>query len=131
MTTATAIENSALASLVATDRSPDIPESHDIYGWLAGSWDLDVRHYRVDVYALGLKGEAHFFRVLEGRAVQDVWIMPSRNARHTAIAPENNMYGVTLRTWDASITAWRVIYINPITGQRDELIGRRIGDDII
>jgi hypothetical protein len=131
MTTATAIENSALASLVATDRAPEIPESNDIYGWLAGSWDLEVRHYRVDVSALGLKGEAHFFRVLEGRAVQDVWIMPSRNSRHTALAPENNMYGSTLRIWDASIAAWRVTYINPITGQRDELIGRRIGDDII
>jgi hypothetical protein len=131
MTTATAIENTALASLVAADRAPEIPESHDIYGWLAGSWELEVRQYRVDVSALGLKGEAHFFRALEGRAVQDVWIMPSRNSRHSALPAANNMYGTTLRIWDASVGAWRVTYINPITGQRDELIGRRIGHDII
>jgi hypothetical protein len=124
-------ENFAVASLVATDRSPDIPEADDIYGWLRGSWELDVPHYRVDVAALGLKGEAHFFRALEGRAVQDVWIMPPRNARHSGLGPENNMYGTTLRIWDPSIAAWRVTYLNPATGQRDELIGRRIGNDII
>lgn len=124
-------ENNAVASLVAADRAPDIPESADIYGWLAGSWELDVRHYRIDVSALALKGEAHFFRALEGRSVQDVWIMPARDARHADLLPESNMYGTTLRIWDASIAAWRVTYINPVTGQRDELIGRRIGTDII
>ena len=131
MTIATAVENSPLASLAAADRAPEIPESHDIYGWLEGNWELDVRHYRIDVSALGLKGEAHFFRALEGRAVQDVWIMPSRDARHAKLSPENNMYGTTLRIWDPSIAAWRITWLNPITGQRDELIGRRIGNDII
>jgi hypothetical protein len=121
----------ALYTLAAPDRAPEIPEAADIYGWLVGSWELDVRHYRVDVAALGLKGEAHFFRALEGRAVQDVWIMPARGARRAQPDPANNMYGTTLRIWDASIAAWRVTYINPITGQRDELIGRRIGKDIV
>ena len=124
-------ENHAVASLLAADRAHDISESDDIYGWLAGSWELDVRHYRVDISALRVKGEAHFFRVLEGRAVQDVWIMPAPDARRPGLTAENNMYGTTLRVWDASIAAWRVTYINPVTGQRDELIGRRIGQDII
>jgi hypothetical protein len=121
----------ALYTLAAHERAPEIPDADDLYGWLIGSWELDVRHYRVDVTALGLKGEAHFFRVLEGRAVQDVWIMPARCARHAPLTAENNMYGTTLRIWDASIAAWRITYINPITGQRDELIGRRIGKDIV
>jgi hypothetical protein len=41
------------------------------------------------------------------------------------------MYGTTLRIWDATLRAWRVTYLNPATGQRDELIGRRVGHDII
>lgn len=131
METALDPATAALHTLAAKDRAPEIPEADDIYGWLVGSWELDVRHYRVDVTALGLKGEAHFFRALEGRAVQDVWIMPQRSARHAQITAENNMYGTTLRVWDASLAAWRVIYINPVTGRRDELIGRRIGKDII
>src|SRR5262249_57950160 len=65
--------------LAAPGRAGEIPESADAYGWLIGSWELDVRHYRgVDVAARGIKGEAHFGWVLEGRAVQDVWIMPRR-----------------------------------------------------
>ena len=58
-------------------RSPDIPESADVYGWLCGSWDLQVLRYAaVDVSGRSLTGEVHAARVLEGRAVQDVWIMP-------------------------------------------------------
>ena len=42
----------------------------------------DVLHYAaVDVSALHIKGEVHFGPVLEGRAVQDVWIMPRRSER--------------------------------------------------
>jgi hypothetical protein len=63
--------------LAASARSPEIPESADVYGWLCGSWDLDVLFYRgVNVAGRGLRGEVHAARVLEGRAVQDVWIMP-------------------------------------------------------
>ena len=32
--------------LAATERSTEIPESADVYGWLCGSWDLHVLHYR-------------------------------------------------------------------------------------
>src|SRR5882757_5848181 len=86
----------AIRALVARDRTPEISEADDLYGWLAGSWELDVRHYRVDVASLGLKGEVHAFRALEGRAVQDVWSMPSRPSRHAQPARERNMYGTTL-----------------------------------
>jgi hypothetical protein len=29
--------------LAAAGRSPDIPDSADAYGWLVGSWELEVR----------------------------------------------------------------------------------------
>jgi len=105
--------------LQAAGRAPEIPEAADAYGWLIGSWDLDVIHYGVDVSAQKLRGEVHFAWVLEGRAVQDVWISPGR------------MYGTTLRVWDAALQAWRVTWINPLTGARDELVGRRIGEEIV
>jgi hypothetical protein len=118
-------------ALAATGRSPEIPEAADAYGWLVGSWDLDVRHYGVDVSALSMKGEVHFGWALEGRAVQDVWIMPRRSERTPELGKTNNMYGTTLRVWDGAIQAWRVTWINPVTGARDELIGRRSGKDIV
>jgi len=44
--------------LAAPGRSHEIPESEDAYGWLVGSWELDIHIYwAVDVRAKGLKGE--------------------------------------------------------------------------
>jgi hypothetical protein len=110
-------------------RSPEISEAEDIYGWLIGSWDLDVRFYRTEVK--GLKGEALFERALEGRAIRDEWIMPPRSQRSPDTSKERNMYGTTLRIWDSAIQAWRVTWINPVTNWRDELIGRRVGDRLV
>src|SRR5689334_19947822 len=98
-----------LRLLAAPERSPEIPESHDIYGWLVGSWELHVCHYKgVDVSSLVLKGEAHFAWVLEGRAIQDVWIMPRPPERSAGSDRVNNMYGTTLRMWDPALQAWRI-----------------------
>src|SRR5262245_21940212 len=83
-------------------RSPEIPESADAYGWLVGSWELDVLRYAgMDVSDRGLKAEAHFAWVLEGRAVQDLWIMPRRCDRSPTLGKSMNMYGTTLRVWNS------------------------------
>jgi DinB superfamily len=121
----------AHAVLAAPGRSPEIPESMDAYGWLVGSWELDVLHYWTDVAGQGRKAEAHFGWVLEGRAVQDVWIMPRRAERRAVLDPNQNMFGTTLRVWDPSIQAWRITWINPVNGSRDELIGRWVGKDVV
>lgn len=118
-------------ALRAPGRAPDIPASADVYGWLIGSWELDVYHYVVDVQARRMKAEVHFQWVLEGRAVQDVWIMPRRSDRTADADKGLNMYGTTLRVWDPTIQAWRVTWINPVTGGRNELTGRRSGKDIV
>lgn len=112
-------------------RSSEIPAADDVYGWLIGSWELDVLRYGVDVSHRRLKGEAHFNWVLEGRAVQDLWIMPRVTERTPEMDSTFNMFGTTLRVWDAKLQAWRVTWINPVTGQRDELIGRWSGKDIV
>jgi hypothetical protein len=118
-------------ALSATGRSSEIPADADLFGWLIGSWNLDVRHYLVDVSARGIKAEAHFAWVLEGRAVQDVWIMPTRDDRSAPPEKTLNLYGTTLRIWDASLKAWRISWFNPATGGRNELVGRRHGTDIV
>jgi hypothetical protein len=119
------------AALAAPGRSPEIPEAADAYGWLIGSWELDIVHYRIDVRARRIKGEVHFGWVLEGRAVQDVWIMPRRSDRTEEVDRTMNMYGTTFRLWDPSIHAWRVTWTNPVTGSRDQLIGRWEGKDVV
>lgn len=120
------------AVLASPGRAPEIPESADVYGWLVGSWELDVHRYAgIDVRARGLQGEVHFGWVLEGRAIQDVWIMPPRADRAGEPDRGMNMFGTTLRVWDPAIQAWRITWINPVNGHRAEQIGRRVGADIV
>src|SRR6187401_1880027 len=118
--------------LAASGRSAEIPGSADAYGWLVGSWELDVLHYwAIDVSAQGIKGEVHAGWVLEGRAVQDVWIMPRRGDRSARLDKNLNMYGTTLRVWDSSIGAWRITWSNPAGNHFEEQIGRRNNNEII
>ena len=119
------------AALSAPARAADIDATDDLYGWLIGSWDMDVLHYRVDLGNVRRRGEIHFGWVLEGRAVQDVWIMPPCREHHAGLTAADTMYGTTLRVWDPALRAWRVTYMNPLTGQHDELIGRRVGNDLV
>jgi len=120
------------ALLAAPGRSLEIRESGDVYGWLVGSWELEVLHYKaVDVSAQRIRGEAHFAWVLEGRAIQDVWITPRPEDRSPDLDKTNNMYGTTLRVWDPTIQAWRIHWINPVTGHAEQQVGRRIGSDIV
>jgi hypothetical protein len=125
--------NDSFVTLLATAcRSPEIPEAADAYGWLVGSWELDVVHYKgVDVSSRKLKGEAHFGWVLEGRAIQDVWIMPRSLDRRPDADRANNMYGTTLRVWDPAIQAWRIRWINPVSGHEERQTGRRVGEEIV
>jgi len=119
-------------ALAASGRSVEIPESADAYGWLVGSWELEVLHYwAIDVSAQGIKCEVHAGWVLEGRAVQDVWIMPRRSDRTEHLDKKMNMYGTTLRVWDSTIEAWRITWRNPAGDHHEEQIGRRSGKDVV
>jgi hypothetical protein len=120
-----------LAALSHAGRSHEIAEADDLYGWLAGSWDLEIRNYWGDISKLSLKAEAHFSWVLEGRAMQDVWIIPHPEQRGKLPNPALFSYGTTLRVWDPKQRAWQVTWINPVTGTHVHLVGRRSGKDIV
>jgi hypothetical protein len=118
--------------LPARGRSPEIPESADAYGWLVGSWELEVLHYRgIDLSSQNIKAEAHFDWVLEGRAIQDVWIMPRSSDRKPNGDRMNNMCGTTLRVWDPAIQAWRIRWINPVSGHEERQTGRKVGNEVV
>src|SRR5215469_14162228 len=94
-----------LAALGTSARSPEISESDDLYGWLVGNWELQVCHYMgLDVTSRTVKGRVHAGRVLQGRAVQDVWYYPSDGSG--AGLDRMTTYGTTLRVWDSEIKAW-------------------------
>jgi len=74
--------------------------------------------------------EVHFGWVLQGLAVQDTFIAPPRAQRAGSIL-KRQTYGTTVRVFYPAIEAWRAVWLNPVAGVRTDLIGRRVGDDIV
>lgn len=122
---------SFLAALSADGPAADRASRMKLYGWLIGAWELDVTRFPANEPPLKLKGEWHFGWVLEGRAIQDVWIVPPRGARHGDAVANKNAYGCTLRIYDPASDAWQIQWTDPVTQNFCAMTGRRDGDDIV
>lgn len=124
--------NSFLDSLHADGPAADRAGRMGLYGWLIGAWTIDYTESLPDGTERRRPGEWHFGWVLEGRAVQDVWIVPPRGMRHPDDAAAHaDYYGTTLRIYDPRIDAWQVQYADPVGQVYLSMVGRRDGDDIV
>lgn len=130
VTNAAEASNAFAEALVAQTRSPEISAAEDVYAKLLGVWDVEARD-RTDSGTFQVtQGEWFFARTLEGRAVQDVWIAPTRANRRTAV-PLANRYGTSVRTFDPRKRTWQVTWLNPVTGAFDVLQTRMDGERIV
>lgn len=120
-----------LDALVSENSSADIPVPYRIYDWLVGSWQVAVKDYESDGTIFESVGEWYFSRVLEGRAIQDVWICPARAERSETMPKERNRYGTSIRFFDADKAKWQVIWINPVSGTVSRLVAEQVGNDIV
>jgi hypothetical protein len=124
--------NAFLEALRAEGPSADRGTNMELYGWLIGSWDLNVTGFLPDGKQRCRPGEWHFGWALEGRAIQDVWIVPPRGPGRQGDAAANaNSYGTTLRTYDPRIDAWHIQWTDPVTQTYFTMIGRKEGDTIV
>ena len=121
-----------LACLHANGPSADRAGNMDLYGWLVGSWDLDVTRFLPDGTTRRRSGEWHFGWVLEGRAIQDVWVVPPRGAQRAGDAAANgHVFGTTLRVYDPRIDMWQIQWTDPVTQTYLAMVGRKEGSDIV
>ncbi len=90
-----------------------------LYGWLVGDWMMDATLYADDGSSHEAKGTIHFGWVLEGRAIQDVWVLPGW------------FHGTTLRVYDPGLDAWHILWSDPLKGYFTRQIGRAVGPDIV
>ncbi len=103
-----------------------------LYGRFVGSWSLDIDYREIDGPVRRAEGEWHFDWVLEGRAIQDVWIFPSRDARaRNRITEAWHFYGSTLRIYDPAIDAWHIRFFEPTRPFEIRQVGRAVGPDIV
>lgn len=119
------------SALLSQAAAPKVAGEADIFAPLLGSWDLDVVFYHPDgSIKKQIPGEWHFARALEGRAIEDIWIVPPRDKRQS-LDPPPGEYGVTLRFYDPRIDAWHSVWHGVVNGIVWPFIGRRIRDEIV
>lgn len=108
---------------------PDMPEEARIFAPFIGSWTLIVTWHDGGQPARVERGEWHFAWVLEGRGVQDVWIVPPRSERGRG--SDLYEYGTSIRFHDPAIGAWRSTWIGPMHGVVRTFTARQIGDEVV
>lgn len=117
-------------ALIADGPNENLSYKPNLFGQFIGEWDFDWIGYNPDGTKQYEKGEWIFGWVLEGKAIQDVWIVPSRENRGKPGFPEGE-YGTTLRFYSEKEDAWKVVWIGPARDRLNTLIARKVGDEIV
>jgi hypothetical protein len=105
-----------------------------LYAWLVGQWEMDVTTILDDGSTHRGHGEIHAGWILQGRAIQDVWMIPRLHERGPGIEVlpgAGNWYGTTLRIYDPNLDAWRILWSDPATSFFTQQTGRARGRDIV
>jgi hypothetical protein len=102
---------SVLAGLMVSDGPrPEFEQALRPFAPLIGSWDLEVSWYDDGQVTRETKGEWHFAYALDGRAVADIWITPSRAQREI---DGDGEWGLTVRLHDPDLNAFHSTWMGP------------------
>jgi hypothetical protein len=117
-------ESASLASsLLANGPHPSLGHHAETYGRFVGSWAGEYRVFLPRGTKAG-RIRVSFGWILEGRAIQDSgWAFEDE--------PDSDGPGSTLRFYDPGIQAWRIIFVDPVHHAHNEMVGRRVGDDVV
>lgn len=123
-------DRSFMTALLAPGPHAQVPPEDQIFSPFLGGWDLAVSWFdKEGRVTKEMQGEWHFSWVLEGRAIQDVWVAPSRKFRTEQ--SELHEYGTSVRFFDPAIKAWRSTWIGPMHGLVRTFIARQVGDEVV
>jgi hypothetical protein len=90
---------------------PDYSEKLMLFGQFVGDWDIvSVKSLNPSGVAFSAPGEVHFGWILEGRAIQDVWMTYDEKLKRPVPV------GTTIRLYDAVKDKWQSIWILAMLG---------------
>src|SRR5438874_197744 len=114
-----------VGTLWAPGPHPSLGDQARVWDRFVGTWDADFGFLGDDGTVRHAPGEIDFGWVLDGRAVQDLWIgYPSDAAKERSI-------GTSLRYFDAKAGLWNVVFVNPQFGAALQVRGGLEGDRIV
>lgn len=89
-----------IKGLGADGPQPESKEKLTLFGQFVGDWDIiEARYPQPDGTEIKRKGEIHFEWILDGKAIQDVWMIYKENLRRMVPA------GTTIRFYDHNLDA--------------------------
>jgi hypothetical protein len=123
---ANALSREAMINVLGSPNpNPALGDEAQTFGRLVGTWDADFSFRREDGTVYHKKGEIHFGWVMDGTAIQDLWIgYPSDGQKERSI-------GTTFRFFDTKLKQWRIVFINPRFNYMVTAQGGREGDRIV
>ncbi len=120
--------NRRIKGLQASGPSREFAEKMMLFGQFVGDWEFDLTQINPDGTKRTGKGEWHFGWVLDGRAIQDVWIARFNGTKADAL-PEG--HGTTIRMYDSAIDAWRIVWVSVARKNLQIFTARNIGEEIV
>ena len=114
-----------VAALQAMGPHPSLGDQAKVFGRFVGTWDGEYTEFSKDGKSTRSSGEWIFGWVMDGRAIQDLFII------HPSEAHKEGFIGTTLRYFDPKSGTWSVTFIDPENGAVETLTGGAVGDDRI
>ena len=114
-----------VAVLAAPGPHPALGEQARVWDRFVGVWDCDFGFFGDDGSVRHSPGELEFGWVLDGRAVQDLWIGYPRGEE------KERSIGTSIRWFDETSRLWRVVFVNPRYGSFLSVEGGAEGDRIV
>ena len=93
-----------------------------VFGRFVGTWDGEYTEFSKDGKASRSSGEWIFGWVMDGRAMQDLFII------HPSAAHQDGFVGTTLRYFDPKSQSWSVTFVDPENGSVATLTGGAVQD---
>jgi hypothetical protein len=115
-----------VAALRAPGPHPSLGEQANVFGRLVGSWDVEYTNFSKDgKVSHHRSGEFIVAWILDGRAMQDIWIVdPSGGRKDREVYTE-------VRYFDAKSETWHVAFIDPEDASVARFTGGAVGSDRI
>jgi len=115
-------------ALVCETCKTDLQEKLNLFGQFVGEWEFEGIYKKGTPEESHTKGEWIFSWILDGTAIQDVYIHPSRQERDKKTS-DYAEYSTTLRFYNLATDSWNMYYGG--AGMSQVLEGRQVGDEII
>lgn len=118
-------ENPDMVQRLSAPFDAPVANHHALHDQLIGTWSVQYTNHPEGGSTRHRQGEVRFGWVLDGHAIQDVWIW------HPDAAYPVGRIGTTLRFFDAQQGSWRIVWIEPAAGTVVQLTGGEVGNRIV